>query len=161
TYNNFPKGTVPGSGTNTATATWQVGDGDTNTSPNTAEVDFVKGTIVDESVTVTDPAAPIDVLPATLTFGDKNPTDFHYNYTVTATETGFTDSDWKVTGTITITNPNDWEAISANVSDALDNGGTCTIDSGTTLVVPAKIGATPGTKTANYTCTYTSKPTAS
>src|SRR5262249_36864781 len=44
-------------------------------------------------------------------------------YTVVVTNTGYLDSAWQVTGTITVSNPNDWEAITANVTDAVDNGG--------------------------------------
>jgi len=76
-----------------------------------------------------------------------------FNYTVVASETGFTDSAWQVTGTITVSNPNDWEAISVNVSDAIDNGGTCVVSGGSNLVVPKS-----GTNTATYTCTYASAP---
>src|SRR5207247_2590492 len=79
-----------------------------------------------------------------------------FNYTVTATETGVTDSDWKVTGAITVANPNDWEAITVNVADSIPNGGTCTIDGGASLTVPKSSSAS-----ASYTCTYASAPTAS
>ena len=34
-----------------------------------------------------------------------------FNYAVNAAETGFTDSGWRVDGTITVTNPNDWEDV--------------------------------------------------
>src|SRR4029077_5546074 len=34
-----------------------------------------------------------------------------FKYTVNAAETGFSDSGWKVAGTITVTNPNDWEDV--------------------------------------------------
>jgi len=80
-----------------------------------------------------------------------------FNYKVTVTETGFTDSGWQVTGQITVTNPNDWEAITANISDAVDNivnnGGSCTVSGGMGVIVPAN-----GSKVLNYTCTYTSAP---
>jgi large repetitive protein len=76
-----------------------------------------------------------------------------FNYTVVVKETGFTDSNWSVTGAITVTNPNDWEAITVNVSDAVDNGGTCTVTGGTSVSVP-----TSGTKTFNYSCTWASAP---
>ena len=55
-----------------------------------------------------------------------------FNYTVNVNETGFTDSVWQVTGKITVTNPNDLEAITANVSDLVDNGGSCTVTGGPT-----------------------------
>jgi len=80
-----------------------------------------------------------------------------FNYSVDVAATGFTDSAWKVTGSITVTNPNDWEAITFDLSDAIDNGGNCTIDGGGTgLSVVAS-----GTVTKNYTCTYASAPSPS
>src|SRR5262249_48882621 len=57
--------------------------------------------------------------------------------TVQAAETGFTDSAWQVTGTITVTNPNDWESIVVNDADAVDNGGSCTVNGGTSVTVLA------------------------
>src|SRR5262249_18777297 len=54
-----------------------------------------------------------------------------FNYTIKASETGFTDSNWKVTGTITVSNPNDWEPITAIITDAVDNGGSCAVTDGT------------------------------
>ncbi len=76
-----------------------------------------------------------------------------FNYTVNVNETGFTDSDWQVNGTITITNPNDFEDIVANVSDAVDNGGNCTVSGGSGLTVPAKSSVQ-----VSYSCTYSSAP---
>jgi hypothetical protein len=76
-----------------------------------------------------------------------------FNYTVIASQTGFTDSAWQVTGTITVSNPNDWEAITVDITDAVDNGGTCTVSGGTGVSVPAN-----GSVTKNYTCSYGSAP---
>jgi hypothetical protein len=78
-----------------------------------------------------------------------------FNYTVKAAETGFTDSGWQVTGTITVSNPNDWEAVSlADVTDSINNGGNCPITSGEpTATVPES-----GSVTLGYTCTYASAP---
>lgn len=76
-----------------------------------------------------------------------------FNYTVNANETGYTDSNWQVTGTITVSNPNNWEPITANVTDAINNGGTCTVAGGTNVTIPASQSVT-----LNYTCTYTSAP---
>jgi hypothetical protein len=77
-------------------------------------------------------------------------------YTVTVTETGFTDSAWQVSGTIHVTNPNDWEAITANVSDAVDNGGTCSVTGGSSVVLAASASAD-----LPYSCTYSSAPSSS
>lgn len=92
------------------------------------------------------------------TIGAPSGTTASANYTVTASETGFTDSGWQVTGTITITNPNNWESITANVSDTLDIGsnGTCTVTGGTAVVVPAS-----GSQTLSYTCSFTAQPSPS
>ncbi len=79
-----------------------------------------------------------------------------FNYTVLANETGFTDSAWTVNGTITINNPNDWQAITVDVTDAINNGGVCIVNGGSSLVVPMS-----GSATATYTCTYASAPSAS
>src|SRR5206468_2053075 len=78
-----------------------------------------------------------------------------FNYTVNAKETGFTDSDWVVNGTIHVTNPNDWEAITVNVGDAVDTGGSCTVTGGTSVSVAAS-----GTANLAYRCTYASAPSA-
>jgi hypothetical protein len=74
-------------------------------------------------------------------------------YTVTVTETGFTDSAWQVTGAITVNNPNDWEAITANITDAVDNGGSCSVTGGTSVSIPAG-----GSATVPYSCTWLSAP---
>jgi hypothetical protein len=76
-----------------------------------------------------------------------------FNYTVVASETGFTDSDWTVTGKITVSNPNDWEDIVANVSDAIDNGGSCSVTGGANVTVPKS-----GSVTLDYACTYAAAP---
>jgi hypothetical protein len=75
-----------------------------------------------------------------------------FNYTVVATETGSTDSAWAVNGTITVTNPNNWEAITANITDAVNDGGTCTVTGGNVLIAAGQTANLP------YTCTYTAAP---
>jgi hypothetical protein len=78
-----------------------------------------------------------------------------FAYTVTATPAGSTEDGWSVTGQITVTNPNDWEAITADVSDSLNTGGggTCALNGNSHVSVPAS-----GSTTLTYTCTFTSKP---
>ncbi|MFC4554388.1 vWA domain-containing protein [Georgenia faecalis] len=78
-----------------------------------------------------------------------------FDYTVTATPLEFTDSEWAMTGEITVTNPNAWLAITADVVDSVDVGGgaTCTVEGGQDAVIAA--GATV---TFEYTCTFTSQP---
>jgi hypothetical protein len=78
-----------------------------------------------------------------------------FNYTVNAWQTGFADSDWKVSGEITVNNPNDWEAITADLSDVVSNGGVCTLAE-SRVTVPAG-----GSVKVGYTCTYASAPTGS
>src|SRR5205807_3158264 len=77
-------------------------------------------------------------------------------YTVTVTETGFTDSGWLVSGLITVNNPNDWEAITANLTDAVDNGASCSVTGGSGASVPAS-----NSITRPYLCTYASAPSPS
>jgi hypothetical protein len=77
-----------------------------------------------------------------------------FNYTVTASHDSGTDSNFKVTGTVTITNPNDWEAITlTSLSDALDKSGACTFDTAGPYTVPKATDSThPGSLQVNYTC---------
>lgn len=65
-----------------------------------------------------------------------------------------TDSDWQVVGTIDVKNPNDWESITlTGLADAIDNGGSCTVDTSAGLTIAA--GAT---NHYPYKCTYSSAP---
>jgi hypothetical protein len=78
-------------------------------------------------------------------------------YSVTASETGFTDSNWQVNGSITVTNPNGFDVTGVNVSDAVDDGGTCKVtdvNGGLNETVPAN-----GSIAVPYSCTYSSQPT--
>ncbi|MGL3804483.1 prealbumin-like fold domain-containing protein [Paeniglutamicibacter sp. R2-26] len=76
-------------------------------------------------------------------------------YTVTATETGHADSNWKLGGKITVTNPNGFGEILATIDTELSlDGVTCTITDtdadvaeGFQVLVPAG-----ETKTLTYTC---------
>ncbi len=77
-----------------------------------------------------------------------------FNYVVAVTE-----SNWQVTGVITVSNPNDWEAVTlSDVMDAVDNGGNCALNNPTdgTQTVAAS-----GSVNIPYTCTYASAPTSS
>jgi hypothetical protein len=77
------------------------------------------------------------------------------NYTVIADETGFTDSGWQVSGTITVHNPNAWEPVTlTGVTDAINNGGACTVSGNTTQTIAANGDSTALT----YTCTYAAAP---
>jgi hypothetical protein len=60
----------------------------------------------------------------------------------------YTDSGYALGGTITITNPNDWEDIVVSVTDTLDQGGSCSITESTPYSVPMS-----GSLVLHYTCT--------
>jgi hypothetical protein len=75
------------------------------------------------------------------------------NYTVAVSHDGGTDSAWKVDGKITVSNPNDWESITADVSDLIDNGGSCSVTGGSGVEIPAG-----GSVTLDYSCSYDSAP---
>ena len=83
-----------------------------------------------------------------------------FNYDVTVTPNGFTDSGWTLGGTITVANPNDWQTITADVTDLANIGGgvVCTVVGGTGVVVPMATVAGPGEVTLNYSCTFTGEP---
>jgi hypothetical protein len=85
------------------------------------------------------------------------------NYTVSVTHDIGTDSGWQATGTITISNPSLVPISGVTVTDAVDNGGSCSIDypAGVTppLTIPAATDVnTPGTMSLPYTCTYSALP---
>jgi len=82
-------------------------------------------------------------------------TSVEFPYTVTVTKTGYVDSGWTLSGTITVTNPNTWQDITANVTDTLGLGGgaTCTVAGGSSVVVPRG-----GSVRLDYSCTFASKP---
>ena len=76
-----------------------------------------------------------------------------FAYAVAVTHDAGTDSDWKVTGTIKVTNPNPTEITLTGVTDAIP-GASCSITSGDPhATVPAS-----GSVTLDYTCTFTSNP---
>ncbi|QNN54287.1 prealbumin-like fold domain-containing protein [Nocardioides mesophilus] len=86
---------------------------------------------------------------------------FHYDVTVgpdtTGGTTGYDDSGWEMSGTITVTNSNSTEvgAITADVTDQTDVGGgaRCTVTGGTAVVVE------PGEAVElAYTCSFASQP---
>jgi len=79
----------------------------------------------------------------------------HFGYTVTATPAGQTADGWTVTGDITVSNPNTWEDVTANVTDSLNTGGgaSCTLSKGPSVVVPAGSSVT-----VHYNCAFASQP---
>lgn len=79
-----------------------------------------------------------------------------FNYTIKAHHDAGTNSDWVVNGSITVSNPNDWESITTDITDAIDNGGVCTVTNGTSVTIAAS-----GSETRDYQCTYSSAPSPS
>jgi len=82
-------------------------------------------------------------------------TDATFNYSVVASQTGVADSGYTVSGTITVSNPNDWQSVAVNVADAIGAGWSCTFPNGSTGTVPAASNGNPGTLDIDYTCTWT------
>jgi len=76
-----------------------------------------------------------------------------FNYTVNVTHDSGTDSGWTVKGTIMVTNPNAEDFTGVGVTDAIDNGGSCSLDNTFDGVVKANSSVN-----LNYTCTYASAP---
>lgn len=76
-----------------------------------------------------------------------------FNYTVVVQHDAGVDSDWAIQGVITVTNPNDWEAIVVDIPDEVSNNGVCLVTDGLGVSVPAG-----GTVTRDYLCTYATAP---
>ena len=70
------------------------------------------------------------------------------HYTVVTTKTG-ANHDFKLAGTITVTNPNSFAVSGATVTDQAPGGFTCIVQVGGTLGTLAAGAST----TVNYTCT--------
>lgn len=86
------------------------------------------------------------------------------NYTVTATPDGYVDDGWSMSGTITVSNPNDYQWMTVDIADVPNIGGgaTCTVVNGDDVAVPAGTlvngQIVPGTATRDYTCTIPLQP---
>jgi hypothetical protein len=80
-----------------------------------------------------------------------------FTYAVKTDETGFTDSAWATSGKITVTNPNNWESVTATVSDAVDNGGSCLVGSPAAATASVTVPAS-GSADVAYSCTWASAP---
>ena len=79
-----------------------------------------------------------------------------FNYTVKVTPDGYTDSGWTLGGTITVSNPNDWEDITADVTDTFDKGGACTVTGRRRTWSSRQSGSLD----VDYSCTFAShRPT--
>src|SRR5204862_3552931 len=78
-----------------------------------------------------------------------------FNYTVNVTHDQGTDSGWSVTGSIRVSNGGAVAINNVDVTDAVDNGGVCTVTGGTGVTIPAN-----NHLDLDYTCTYASLPAA-
>lgn len=87
--------------------------------------------------------------PPSITTPDDTAT---FSYTVTATKTEPTESNFTVAGVITVKNPGKKAVAGVTVTDAIKNGPACAVPNGTNLTVPAY-----GTINLPYTCSLTSK----
>ena len=101
-----------------------------------------------------------------------------FNYTVKAEQSGVADSAWAVSGKVTVTNPNDWQDIVVDVTDAIDNGAaarlraveppsTCPHRNPSSSITPARMplpesaaGTNTATATWNAATSYTPTGTA-
>jgi hypothetical protein len=80
-----------------------------------------------------------------------------FNYTVKVTPNGTVDSGYALGGTVTVSNPNDFEDITADVTVAssdLGGGVLCAVVDGEDAVIPASSEGV----TFSYTCSFTSAP---
>lgn len=132
-------------------------------SSDTVTCTFTDSKIVNQNLTVTKTATPS--LGRTYNWLiDKEAEDTQieiaeggtatFNYTVTVTPKGFSDTGWAVNGEITVTNPNAFDVAGVNVTDSIDNGGSCTVTNGMNVTVPANDDVV-----LDYSCTYASEPT--
>jgi hypothetical protein len=82
------------------------------------------------------------------------------NYTVSVSQDAGSDSGWKVSGAVTVTNPNTGDASGVTVSDATDVGGTCTVYTDLDLGLDPAGDTLPAGDTAlyPYDCTFGSNP---
>lgn len=77
-----------------------------------------------------------------------------FKYTIKVTKGAGVDSDWLVSGEITVANPNDWEAITADVGDEIDDSNaSCTVEGGNDAIIPAGESSK-----FSYSCEYSAKP---
>ncbi len=77
------------------------------------------------------------------------------DYTVGVTPKGFVDSDWEMSGEVTVYNPNDYKDVTVDLTEDPDLGGgaTCDFDETDDLVVEAG-----ETRSFRYTCSFTEEP---
>jgi hypothetical protein len=76
-----------------------------------------------------------------------------FHYAVTVEETGFRDSGWTLDGEIQLSNPNAFDLQNVTITDAVDNGGVCTVANGVGVTLPAS-----KRYDLSYHCTYDGAP---
>lgn len=81
-----------------------------------------------------------------------------FNYKVEVTHDDGTVSDIKVTGEITVTNPNDAAVTGVDIDDVLSDGTVCTVTGGTDATIPGSAGGEPGEATFAYECDLSALP---
>jgi hypothetical protein len=158
TFTGDPPGTCTSTGhTNTATFT-------TNTSGTTGSDTKTVKVCVGADLTVSKTATPSFTRTYKWTIAknvDRTKVEqfggtatFNYEVDVTSATPAYVDSGWQVGGSITVSNPNDWEAITASVSDALSPvaGSSCVVTGGDNNSSSVKLAA-GGSATLSYTCT--------
>jgi hypothetical protein len=81
-----------------------------------------------------------------------------FNYTINVTKGAPEDSGWLVKGKITVKNPNDWESVTVNVADEIENdtGAECSVSGGTGVEIQPS-----GSEEFEYECLYTEPPASS
>lgn len=77
-----------------------------------------------------------------------------FRYEVSVAQTGWTDSAWTATGTITVHNPNATGVALTGVTATVDSGGSCTVTGDKTQTVAAGSDSS----SLGYTCTYAVAP---
>src|SRR5262249_47153507 len=78
-----------------------------------------------------------------------------FNYTVNTTHDAATDSVWAVPGAIKVSNPTGSAISGIVVTDAVDDGGSCTVDTSTLVNGTIQAGSHVDLP---YTCSYSSAP---
>lgn len=77
-----------------------------------------------------------------------------FAYTVSVTQSGYSDGEWAASGEVTLANPNTIEISGVVATVAVDNGGDCTVTDGTGLTLAG------GQQTVlEFDCTWASAPT--
>lgn len=70
------------------------------------------------------------------------------------------DSDWQMSGTATVTNPNGFEpVVLTGLTDSYDGGGTCSVTGWAGMSTAERTVPAGGSKTFGYTCAFATQPT--